>query len=145
MKEGNLGEVIARVVDQLCGGLPPAKTEDVTEIEAALRGDDLMTGVLGAEDEALIGRVRQSLVRIATALGAGQSDFQIRSVRVAIDGAEMASRGELLAGNARYLPRLLPSFVFMVALPIVEQDRALELSHRAAKLIDQELGPQQES
>ena len=33
-------------------------------------------------------------------------------------------------GNAGQLPALLPGFVFLVALPVVDQDRALELSKR---------------
>jgi hypothetical protein len=47
-------------------------------------------------------------------------------------------RGELLSGNAAQLPQLLPSFVFLVALPIVDQDRALELSRRTSELIEEE-------
>ena len=34
----------------------------------------------------------------------------------------------------------MPSLVFLVALPIVEQDRALELSRRTEELVDEQLG-----
>jgi hypothetical protein len=144
LEAGKLGERLVRVADQLCAELPAAKKQNVREIEAALAGEPLMKGVFGAEDESLVRGLRRALVRIATALDAGLEDAQLRRIRVAIDGAEMATRGELLAGDGRHLPRLLPSFVFMVALPIVEQDQALRLSQRAAKLIDSEFGPQGE-
>jgi hypothetical protein len=52
-----------------------------------------------------------------------------------IDSGEMAARGEPLAGSAWHLPLLLPSF--MVTLPILEQDRALELSQRTAELVEE--------
>jgi hypothetical protein len=142
LEAGKLGEALVRVADQLCAELPAAKKHNVVEIEAALAGEPLMKGVFGVEDESLVRGLRRALVRIATALGASLEDAQLRRVRVAIDGAEMATRGELLAGNAWHLPRLLPSFIFMVALPIVDQDLALKLSQRAAKLIDSEFGPQ---
>jgi hypothetical protein len=142
LEAGNLGETLAQVADRLCAELPHPKREDLAGIEAALAGEDLMKGVFGAEEEALVGGLRGALVRIAAAFGADLENGELRRVRVAIDGAEMATRGEILAGHAWHLPRLFPSFVFMVALPIVEQDLALKLSQRAADLIDSELGPQ---
>jgi hypothetical protein len=142
LEAGNLGEALVRVADQLCAELPYAKRRDVAEIEAAFAARGLMRGVFNTEEESLVSGLRRALVRIAVALGADLEEAQLLRVRVAIDGAEMATRGELLAGNAWHLPRLLPSFIFMVALPIIEQDLALELSQRAAELIDSEFGPQ---
>jgi hypothetical protein len=49
-------------------------------------------------------------------------------------------RGELVRGNAGELPALMPSFVFMVALQVVDQDRALELSQHTSRLIERALG-----
>jgi hypothetical protein len=49
-------------------------------------------------------------------------------------------RGELMRGNSAQLPTLMPSFVFLVALVVVDQDRALELSARTAELIEGALG-----
>jgi hypothetical protein len=43
------------------------------------------------------------------------------------------------SGNDARLPQLMPSFIFLVALPIVEQDRALELSRRTSELIEEQL------
>jgi hypothetical protein len=45
-------------------------------------------------------------------------------------------RAELARAHAKQLPDLLPSFVFLVTLPIVGQDEALELSQRAARLVE---------
>jgi hypothetical protein len=56
-------------------------------------------------------------------------------VGAALDGAESVIRGELLFGNADRLPALMPGFVFLVVLPVVDQDRALELSRRTEELI----------
>ena len=53
----------------------------------------------------------------------------------ALDGVEMVIRGELVRGNAGQLPALMPSFVFVVTLPIVKQDEALTLSQRTSELI----------
>lgn len=141
MAAGSLDEEILRVVDQLCAELPAGNAKNVAKIEAALEGDGLMKGVLGLEDEALVRGLRKALVKIAGALDADPDGAHLSRVRVAIDSAEMATRGELLAGNASHLPRLLPSFVFMVGLPIVGQDLALKLSQRAAQLADREMGP----
>jgi hypothetical protein len=49
-------------------------------------------------------------------------------------------RGELVCGNAEQLPALLPGFVFLVTLPVVEQDKALQLSRRTARLVERALG-----
>lgn len=141
MAAGNLGEALLRVADQLCAELPAARSQDITEIEEVLDGEDLMVGIFGADDEAAARGLRKALVRFAVPLALDADETQIRRIRVAIDGAEMAARGELLTGNAWHLPRLLPSFVFMVALPVVEQGEALALSRRAAELVDRELGP----
>lgn len=94
-----------------------------------------MAGGLGFEEERLVGRLRGSLQRIAAALSAGREDPPVQAVAAALDGAEIVMSGELVRGGVGRLPRLLPSFVFLVALPIVEQDRALALSRRTAELI----------
>ena len=58
------------------------------------------------------------------------------AVGAALDGAEMVMRGELVSGNAGQLPALMPSFVFLVALPVVTEDEALDLSKRMARLVE---------
>ena len=129
------------MVDQLCAELPAGNAQKVAKIEAALEGEGLMKGVLGLEDESLVSGLRRALVKVAAALDADPEDAHLNRVRFAIDSAEMATLGELMAGNASRLPRLLPSFVFMVALPVAGQDLALKLSQRAAELVDSEMGP----
>jgi hypothetical protein len=45
-------------------------------------------------------------------------------------------RGELMRGRSEQLPALMPSFVFLVALPIVHQDRAFALSEQTFELLE---------
>lgn len=51
-----------------------------------------------------------------------------------LDGAEMTMRGELMRGRCERLPALMPSFVFLVALPIVPEGEAFDLSQRTVEL-----------
>jgi len=100
-----------------------------------------MAAILNSEDELLVAGVRRGLAKVAAALDGeaaeGASEF---AVGAALDGAEMVIRGELVSGNADRLPALMPSFVFLVALPVVGQDRAIELSRRTEQLVERALG-----
>ncbi len=97
--------------------------------------------ILSPQDESLVTTVRRGLAKVAAAAGAARSDGADQSaVAAALDGAELVMRGELARGNATQLPALMPSFVFLVTLPIVEQDEALKLSRRTSELIDGALG-----
>jgi len=88
----------------------------------------------------LVTRMRRALARVAAALdGEGPKGASECAIGAALDGAEMVMRGELVRGNAAQLPALMPSFVFLVALPLVDQDRALELSQRSAQLVEKAL------
>jgi hypothetical protein len=98
----------------------------------------MMAGSLSAADESLATGLRAGLARIVAALGSRREDPPGQAISTALDGAEMVVRGELLSGNGERLPRLMPSFVFLVTLPIVDQDRALELSRRTEELVDAE-------
>ena len=87
--------------------------------------------MLSRDDESLVSTMRRGLAAVAAALGAAKLEGVPRgAVCAALDGAELVMRGELVSGNAAQLPSLMPSFVFLVALPIVEQGAALELAHR---------------
>jgi hypothetical protein len=100
-----------------------------------------MAGILNSEDELLVARVRRGLAKVAAALGGeGSEGASGSAVGAALDGAEMVMRGELVSGNGAQLPALMPSFVFLVTLPVVDQDRALELSKRTARLVEGALG-----
>jgi hypothetical protein len=135
-------EALLRVADRLCAELGYDGNEEVPDapspLGAGAAGGQL--GPLSPEDESLVAKLRQGLARIAAAVsGAVPGDGPQRSVGGALDGAELVMRGAMASGNAEQLPSLMPSFVFLVALPIVKQDRALELSHRTSELLEGEL------
>jgi hypothetical protein len=93
-------------------------------------------GTLDPEDELLVAKVRGALTQLADALGtAEQAEPAQRLVDATLNGAEMTMRGELMRGRCERLPALMPSFVFLVALPIVHQDEAFELSQRTFELL----------
>jgi hypothetical protein len=103
--------------------------------------DRMMTGILDSDEELLVAALRGSLVRIAAGVSSRDSaEPPSGEVSAAIDGVELVIRGELVLGNSRRLPALLPGFVFLVTLPIIGQDEALDLSRRVANIIDAELG-----
>jgi hypothetical protein len=93
------------------------------------------------DDRRLAASMRQSLGRLAAALGDGRAGTSPDStVAAALDGVEIVIRGLLVSGGSAQLPQLVPSFVFLVAVAVVDQDRALTVSRRAADLIDETLG-----
>ena len=139
MPAGNYGELLLQATDRLCAEIGFAGTGPVPGTRSVLGVKGVMGGILSPEDEALARRMREGLARIAAALGFDGDDDRTRVVIVALDGAEMALRGELVSGNTDQLAQLLPSLVFLVALPLVDQDRALELSRRSAELVAETL------
>jgi hypothetical protein len=91
----------------------------------------------GSEDEALVEDLRRALARLAASIGAESLPPERRQmVQTALDGAELVMRGQLTIGACDRLPPLLPTFVFLIALPIVQQDRALSISERVRELVD---------
>jgi hypothetical protein len=80
---------------------------------------------LSEEDERLVAGLRAGLALLA---GGGNAT----GVSRAIDGAEFVARGDLLNGDARRLPEVLPSFVFLVLLPLLGKAEALRVADRAA-------------
>lgn len=90
---------------------------------------------LSPEDEQFVAAMRKALAELASAAGGGSLDDQRRQLaHAALDGAELVTRGQVALGRAQQLRTLLPSFVFLIALPIVQQDEALSLSRRAGEL-----------
>jgi hypothetical protein len=140
VQAGDQHEALLGVADQLCAELGyPDGDEQMHGACSALGGSGGgATGVLSPQDESLVATLRRSLAKVAAAAaGAARPEAADQSgVSAALDGAELVVRGELARGNATQLPALMPSFVFLVTLPIVEQDEALELSRRTAELID---------
>lgn len=142
MLAGDERKALLRVAEQLSIELGYTEDKAIPGALAPLGGEDgAMVGILNSDDELLVASVRRGLAKVAAALGAGDSEVASESaIAAALDGAEMVMRGELVSGNAAQLPALMPSFVFLVTLPVVEQDRALELSKRTARLVEGAFG-----
>jgi hypothetical protein len=132
-------EVLLGVLDDLCAELGcPEGGQGVSGAALPLCGAKLrgMLRVLSAEDELFVSAMRRALAKLASALGAATAQGVRRNaLGAALDGTELVIRGELLSGNAEQIPSLIPSFVFLVTVPIVEQDAALDLSSRTSELI----------
>ena len=141
MLAGDGREAVLHATDRLCAelGYSEGVEEDGRRVTPAPGGDDVAR-LLDAQDELLVSAVRGALARVAAAVAGGwPTGIPTDAVCAALDGAEMVMRGELLSGNAELLPSLMPSFVFLVTLPIVDQDKALDLSRRTSELIEQAL------
>jgi hypothetical protein len=120
--------------------MPDTGPVEVVDADPRFGGHAGMSEAFTADDDALVREVRAALATIAARLGAAAENPPPESVRAALDATEIVMRGELMTGGRNRLPRLMPSLVFLVALPIVEQDRALALSQRTAALVDEEAG-----
>jgi hypothetical protein len=127
-----------RVLGRLRDELPDAGAHDRQgEAHPTLAEKGWTAGVLGAEDVALMTKVREALAELAARLSADGEGPPAEAVAATLDAAEMAVLGELVFEREDRLPQLMPGLVFLVALPISGQERALELSHRATALIEE--------
>jgi hypothetical protein len=135
-------KALLRVADQLSLELGYEGEGEVAGERSGSAGvQAAMVGILNSEDEQLVAELRRGLARVAAALdGDGPEPTNGVAVGATLDGAEMVMRGELVMGNGAQLPVLLPSFVFLVTLPVVDQDKALELSRRCQALVEEALG-----
>jgi hypothetical protein len=140
LEAGNQHRALLKITEQLSAALGRAGRETLSEPRSPLGGDgERIWGMLSDEDEELVGRMRQSLASVAAAAGAeNPGGVDEKAVRIALDGAELVIRGELASGNSVRLPGLMAGFVFLVTLPVVDQDRAIELSRRAAEIAEEE-------
>jgi hypothetical protein len=118
---------------QLLDELPSVRPLEVVGANSSLGENEAISGLLSAEDEALVTTVRATLATIAAAVNEGRASDGAR--QAALDGTEMVMRGELVIGRRDNLARLMPSLVFLVALPNAGQDRALALSRRTSELL----------
>jgi hypothetical protein len=132
VKAGDPCELLLRVADQLCVEL--GCEEGAPAAQAPLSGDRRIVDNLDPEDDAVVIQLRRRLARLAAGLS-GDQELDT-AVAAALDGSELVVRGELARGNRRRLPTLMPSFVLLVALSVVDQDQALALSRRASELIE---------
>jgi hypothetical protein len=90
---------------------------------------------LGDDDEQLVTDLRAGLAMLARSRQSEPVD-SAAAVQGALDGAEFVVRGDLLSGRGARLPQLLPSFVFLVLLPLLGKPEALRAAERAARLLD---------
>jgi hypothetical protein len=137
--EGNAREALLRVAKRLSVELGYADGGDTT-LGASLSGGqaEAQADTLDPKDERLVAEVRHGLARLADALGAAEHPEPVQRLLTAtLDGAEMMMRRELMRGRCERLPALMPSFVFLVALPIAPQDEAIELSQRTIDLLEE--------
>jgi hypothetical protein len=138
------GEALLRVADQLCAelGFRDDGDAEVPGASSMLRDrGGWGAGILSAEEDLLVVTIRRSLAKVAAAVERPKREGPPQqAVSAALDGAEMVMRGELVRGNGEKLASLLPDFVFLVTLPMVEQAEALKLSRRAAELLEGQLG-----
>ncbi len=138
MLAGNERDALLRVANQLSEELGFAAGEEIPKSYGSVNAENrATTDILNTEDEQLVAGLREGLARVAAALERSVDSNSDGAIGAALDGSEMVIRGELLLGNEERLPGLLPSFVFLVALPVVDQDKALELSKRAALLVEE--------
>lgn len=135
MQAGTYGEALRRVADRLRAELVDPEVAALPGTGSTLGEEGGLTGILDAEDEALVGRLREVLAGIASTLSADADGLPGKAIETTLDGAEFVIRGELVSGNAEQVLKLMPSFVFLVALSVADQDRALELSQRTAELV----------
>lgn len=137
MQAGNEREALLRVADELCAELGYAGGEDQLPGYPLAGDGGRMLGLLSPDDEALVAAIRRGLATVAAAAGAARLEgIPQRAVCAALNGAEMVMRGELVRGHPEQLHALMPSFVFLVTLPIVEQGEALDLARRTSELIE---------
>ncbi|HET7454944.1 MAG TPA: hypothetical protein VFJ76_05430 [Solirubrobacterales bacterium] len=138
MRAGEEQEALAGLADRLCAQLGYRINSDDpwrTRPELDEPRGRLFPELNRAEDEALVATARRCLVRLAGALGTDRREVISENVYEALlDGAEVVMRRELAAG--RRVSALMPSFVFLIALPLVTEDQALELSRRTASLLE---------
>jgi hypothetical protein len=88
---------------------------------------------LSEEDEHLVAELWEGLASLA---GSRRAQPRLApAVQGALDGAEFVVRGAILTARPGRLPQLLPSFVFLVMLPISGKPEALRVSRRAARLL----------
>jgi hypothetical protein len=136
VRAGDESVVLTELADRLCAEIG-CRGDGLEEAELPSEaGLGLFGELLNPGDERLIAAGRRSLARIAAAVGAGGSDeMAAKTVKILLDGAESVMRTELIRGNP--LTKAMPDFVFLVVLPFVEQDEALELSRRTASLLEE--------
>jgi hypothetical protein len=139
---GDIRSRLLRAVAELRNEVAASPDGATPEAEVrSRRWPEMLTsaGVLSEENERLVTDVSDSLARLAEAArtpGVKPSDAAERAVLGAVAGAEFVMRSEVLNGRADRLGELLPSFVFLVTLPVLGKEEALKIAGRAEQLLD---------
>jgi len=131
--------MLLKVADRLCAELGCAEgNARISGAHLSLdAGDPGKWGILSADDELLVAAIRQRLANVAAAVAAAPLEgAKQKAVNSALDGSELVMRGELAWGNTVDLLALMPSFIFLVTLPITGHGEALALSRRTSELIE---------
>jgi hypothetical protein len=134
---GSYDEALRRVADRLCAEFTNPDVAELPGTRSTLGEGKGGSERLPAADEALVARLREALAAIAATLAEGNDDPPVGAIKAVLDGAEFFVRGELRAGDVSSVFRLMPSFVFLVATLVADQDGAIELSRRTAELIEE--------
>jgi hypothetical protein len=103
--------------------------------------------ILSEPDERLVVAFRDALGKVASGAWASRGgamaeveDLVPIGIVGGLDGAEFVMRGEILTGGIGRLWDLLPSFVYLVTVPIIGQEEALGLSRRTSEMLAAERG-----
>ena len=86
------------------------------------------------QDEQLVTELRAGLAGLA-GLRPGEP-VEPPALQWALDGAEFVVRNDILLGQSARLPHRLPSFVFLVLLPLLGKPEALRAANWAARPTD---------
>jgi hypothetical protein len=138
---GDEAGALAGIADRLCAELGyPAEKEKPSARTAPPSEDPrhrLFATHLTAEQERLVVLARENLNRLGAALAACHPTVVSETTYTALlDGAETALRSEIASGVS--VAEVMPSLVFLIALPMVSRDEALRLSQRTAALLTKE-------
>jgi hypothetical protein len=86
------------------------------------------------QDEQLVTELRAGLARLAERRSG--EPVEPLALQGALEGAEFVVRSDILSGQSARLPQRLPSFVFLVLLPLLGKPEALRAADQAARLLD---------
>jgi hypothetical protein len=88
------------------------------------------------EDEALLVGFREGLARLADSRRREPGEAE-RAIRAVLDGAQLAARCEILNGHRERLRQLLPTFAYLVMLPVAGEGEADRVAERAERLVEE--------
>jgi len=120
-------------LDRLCGGQGCRSPRNQPLETSPFEGWPPFETQAGVDGNLLAG-LRAALARVAEEQGLKpHSDVStVRAVRAVLDGAQLTARTELLSGNEEEVRRLIPTFVYLVVLPVAGENAARHAFERAA-------------